>query len=572
MKDFIKMFVASLAAFLFLCSLVVGMAGIASLAKQPPEIKKGSFLVIDIYGEILPYNPPGDIMAELFGGEPETLQRILTNLEKAAVDDRIAGVIVKVSSNNSLGGASIEEIREAIKNVRAAGKKAYAFSDSMNRGALFLASACDSIFMPLSSEMTFIGMGGTMMYFKGLLDKLDIHADIHRIAAYKSAAEPFLRSDMSPEVREMYTWMINSLWDTQMHAIAEDRGLGVDELNDFMEFALFTAEQAKEAGLIDDVRYWDEVDSLLQDTDAKKLLTVSQATYAQVKRKSLIKGKKKIAIVHAFGAIGGRQSRIDPMWGMTMGHESVIKELRRVGKDDDIEAVIFRVESGGGESLASDLIAREVEVLSKKKPVVTSMVDVAASGGYTISYRANRIVADPMTITGSIGSIYGKANVAGMYNKIGVTFDRISKGPNAFLWSQFSDFTPAQRARFEENHWNSYNLWFDDISQRRGIPPDELEELTGGRVWTGLQASENRLIDEIGGLTEAIETAKDLAGIPTEEDVVLVHYPRKKGLVELILSGNGPKTALRWTLYRFIREDLADSIQLLINNAQLTIQ
>ena len=172
MKDFIKMFVASLAALLFVFAMLLGMAGIASLAERPPEVKKGSFLVIDIYGEIPPYYPPGDIMTQIFGGEPETLQRILTNLEKAAVDDRIAGVIVKVSSNNSLGGASMEEIRDAIKNVRAAGKKVYAFSDSMNRGSLFLASACDSIFMPVSSDLTFIGMGGTQLYIKGLLDKL----------------------------------------------------------------------------------------------------------------------------------------------------------------------------------------------------------------------------------------------------------------------------------------------------------------------------------------------------------------------------------------------------------------
>ena len=179
----------------------------------------------------------------------------------------------------------MEEIRDAIKNVRAAGKKVYAFSDSMNRGSLFLASACDSIFMPVSSDLTFIGMGSTQLYIKGLLDKLDIRPNIHRIADYKSAAEPVLRTDMSPEAREMYTWLIDSLWKTEMHEIAEDRGLTENQLTDFMDFALFTADQAKEAGLIDGVLYWDEVDSLLRNPDDDELTRTRKLRRAFVEKR-----------------------------------------------------------------------------------------------------------------------------------------------------------------------------------------------------------------------------------------------------------------------------------------------
>jgi protease-4 len=569
MRDFIKMFLASLFAIVFLVGCLVGVVAMQSGGK--PDIKDGSYLVIDLYGRILPYNPPEDIMAEIFGGEPETLQRILTNLEKAAIDDRIEGVVVKVSSNMSLGGASVEEIREAIKNVRDAGKKVYAFSDGMSRSTLFLASACDSIFMPLTGEVSLVGFGGTLMYFKGLLEKLDIHPNIHRIADYKSAAEPVLREDMSPETREMYTWLIDDLWDSQMQAIAEDRGLDVQQLTEFMEFAIFTARQAKEAGLIDGIRYWDEVDSLLTREDDEKSQTVSQSDYAEVERKSLIKGKKKIAVVHAYGLIGGRKSKTDPMWGMVMGHESVAKELRRVAKDDDIEAVVFRVESNGGESLASDLISHEVEVLARKKPVVASMIDVAASGGYAISFRANRVLADPMTITGSIGSITGKINVAGMYNKIGITFDRISKGPNAYLWSEFSDFDEEQRERVEDNHWDGFNIWLEAISEARDIPLDDLEGLAMGRVWTGRQAAENGLIDEVGSLQRAIEVVKELAEIPAEDDVEIVHFPKKKGLVDMILGGGASESAFRWIMYKFIRQDLAESIQMILDGAPLSV-
>jgi protease-4 len=339
-----------------------------------------------------------------------------------------------------------------------------------------------------------------------------------------------------------------------------------------MAFALFTSRQAKEAGLIDDIRYWDEVDSLLTGEDDEKLRTVSQSKYAEVERKSLIKGKKKIAVVHAYGLIGGRKSKTDPMWGMIMGHESVAKELRRVGKDDDIEAVVFRVESNGGESLASDLISHEVEVLARKKPVVASMIDVAASGGYAISFRANRVLADPMTVTGSIGSITGKFNLAGVYEKAGITFDRISKGPNAHLWSEFSDFDEEQRGRIEDNHWEGFNIWLEAISEARDIPLDELEGLAMGRVWTGRQAAENGLVDDVGGLDRAIEVAKELAEIPAEDDVEILHYPEKKDLLDMILGGGATDAAFRWVIYKFIRQDLVESIEMISSGEPLSVE
>jgi protease-4 len=295
---------------------------------------------------------------------------------------------------------------------------------------------------------------------------------------------------------------------------------------------------------------------------------VSSAKYADVTRESVgLKGDKRIAIVHAQGMIGGRHNRTDPMWGLIMGHESIGRELKRVAEDDKVAAVVFRVSSNGGSSLTSDLIAHEVERLAAKKPVVASMGDVAASGGYMISYRASKVIADPTTITGSIGSITGKINVAGMYEKIGITFDRVSKGPNSFFWSDFSDFNEKQRARMEDNHWNGFNLWLEDVSEKRGIEMEELEKLVMGRVWTGRQASENGLIDEVGGLDRAVELAKELAGIPEDEDVTIVNYPRKKGLLEMIAGGDLAKSAVRSVLYRFIREDLAASMKMLVESS-----
>jgi protease-4 len=562
MKAFIRSFFASLLALLVVVFMVLGVVGAKSSKKA--VVKDHSYLVVDIYGEIPAYDAPGGIIGLALGGETETLQRILGNLEKAAADKRIEGVIMKVSSSNTLGGAAAQEIRGAIRKVRGSGKPVYAWGDALDRRTVYLASACDSIFMPPAGYMVFTGMGGSALFVKNSLDKLGIATNFHQIREYKSAAEMMTRSESSPEAREMRQWMADEMWDMQIAAISEDRKLSGEKIVELMGHALFTPTEAMQAGLIDRVLYWDELETRLKGDKDDKLRTVSPADYAKIDRTKVgLKGKKKIAVVHAHGMIGGRQSRVDPLLGMMMGHETVSADLRRARMDKDIAAVVFRVDSQGGEGLASDLISREVQAAAAVKPVVASMVNVAASGGYMVSYRASKIVADPMTITGSIGSISGKFNMAGLYDKLGITFTDFEKGPNGLLYSDHRDFTEEQRVRFEDNHWDGFNEWFYDVAKVRGIPAEQLEKLAMGRVWTGRQAKENRLIDEVGGLDKAIAVAKELAGIPADEEVTLVHYPKKKGLLETITSEGGPTSAVQWAVYRFIREDLARTLEFL---------
>jgi protease-4 len=569
MKAFFRSFFASLLAFLVLILIVAGIIG--SKASEKPKIEDQSYLVVDIYGDIGPYYPPDGVIAEILGGgEPETVHRILSNLEKAEVDDRIEGVVMKISSSNTLGAASTEEVRNAIKDVRATGKKVYAYADALDRNAVYLAAACDSIIVPTTAYINFMGMGGAVQYVKGTLDKLGIKPNLHKIDEYKSAAEMVTREDMSPEAREMRQWIMDDMWETAMGSLMQDRGLTEEKIIELMEYALFTAEEARDAGLVDELLYWDELENRLKNEDEEKLKTVSQESYAKVERKKLgLDGEKTIAVVHAHGMIGGRKSKTDPMLGHLMGHESVVADLRRARLDEDVAAVVFRIESGGGESLASDLIGHEVEVLAGEKPVVVSMLDVAASGGYHIAYRATKIVADPMTITGSIGSISAKFNTREFYKKLGITFDHIEKGPNGLLWSPHHDFTDEQWERFVDNHWADFNKWVQDISEHRGIPLETLKTLAMGRVWTGNQAKDNGLIDEVGGLDRAIEIAKELADVPAEDNVTLVHYPKKKSLIESIMGGDGGSAAIRYLLYRFIREDLAQTVDLLPYSPEL---
>lgn len=565
MKSFFKSFFASLLAIVVVIVIIfiVGLTAL-SVSGEKETVKDGSYLVIDIYGDIQEYRPPVGIMSEIIGDRPETLQRILGNLEKASVDNRIKGVIMKMSGSNTAGRAMIQEIREAVKKVQKKGKKVYGFSDSIDRKTCFLASACDSVFMPPTAYITFFGFSVTTEHFRGTLDKLEISPQLHKIKDYKSAAEMIMDKKMSKPARDNKEWMLDEFWDMYVQAMREDRGIGEDEIIEIMEMATLSAQDAKEVSLIDSVMYWDEIEEMLKGAD-EELRVVSQEEYARISPRSVgLRGKKKIAVIHAQGTIGGRKSKVDPMLGIMMGHESIAAELEKARENDGIAAIVFRVNSPGGESLASDLMSHEVDVTKEKKPVVVSMVDVAASGGYYIAYRASKIVADPMTVTGSIGSISGKMNINGLNEKVGITHDFVKKGPNALMFSPYKDFTDKQWKVFTDNHWDGFNRWLEDVAEHRGMTFDEAEKLAHGRVWTGRQGKKNGLVDELGGLTRAVEVAKELAGIEPEERVTLVHYPIRKTLFESIMSGQFDlAAAVNHIIYKYIREDLAETWEMI---------
>lgn len=538
--------------------LILGI-GAAALQGETESIEKNTWLVVDLYGDIPEYDPPGGVLSEITGGSPETLTRILDNMEKASVDERIEGVILKMSSTHNAGSAKLQEIRGAIRMVQASGKKVLGFADSMNRGTYYLAAACDSIYTPRTAYITFTGMAGTSTHIKGALEKLGINPNFHKIKDYKSAAELLTRKDLSEPAKENIRWLMDEQWEMYNTALTEDRGLSEKDVIGLMEHALFTADEAVEGGLVDRVLYWDELEGMLKLEDDDALRTVSQERYADVPRKDLhLDGEKVIAVIHAQGTIGGRESRVDPLLGIVMGHESVAEELRNARMDENVAAIVFRVDSPGGESLASDLISREVQVTAGVKPVVASMVDVAASGGYMVSYRATKIVADPITVTGSIGSISGKFNIKKFHDKLGITHDFVEKGPMGLIYSSQRDFTDKEWERFTEDHWAGFNAWLRDVAEFRGMTFEEAEKLAHGRVWTGRQAVANGLIDELGDLNRAIQMAKELAGLPLDENVTIAHYPVKEDLIDAILSGNFDlSAAVRMATYRMVREEFA---------------
>lgn len=566
MKSFARSFFASLLALVVLLALIVGIAALKLDRKT--KIEKHSFLVVDLYGALPEYDAPGDVVSQALGGQGETLQRVLSNLEKARADKRIDGVILKLSTNFEVGAASLEEIRNALKKVEKVGKPVYGFADSINPRCYFLAAACDSIYSPPSAYITFHGFSETLPFVKGSLEKLGVKPNLHRIKDYKTAAELVTRKNLSDTSRENLQWMLDETWDLFTQSLQEDRGLNEDQVKEIMELAELTPEEAVEHRLVDRVLYWDEMADQFKLEKDDKLRTVSQSRYAEVKpeKLGLNKGKKYVAVIHAHGMIGGRESRVDPLLGTMMGHDTVVAQLDRARRDKNVVAIIFRVDSGGGDSLTSDLIGHAVDRAAQEKPVVVSMVDVAASGGYSISYRGTKIVANPGTITGSIGSISGKFNLAGLFEKLGISFDGLSKGPMALYDSSLRDYTPQERERFEKEHWAGYNNWIADIAKHRGMSIEEISRLAEGREWSGRQAAANGLVDELGDLDHAVALAEKLAEVGQDEKIAVRHFPEKKDFLQMVFSSQEELSlSARYAIFREFRAQWKESLNLLAN-------
>jgi protease-4 len=571
MRPFLTSFAGSLLAIIVLVGIVAGYGACA--ANRKSKIEDGSWLVVELNGSLPEYDPPGGVLSSVTQGDSETLQRVLDNLAKAQVDDRITGVILKVGTGSSMGWASIGEIRDAVAAVRGSGKKVYGWAESFNARNYVLLASADEILAPPTAGINFTGFLMTTVHVKQAMEKLGIKHEIHQIKDYKSAAELIIRDSMSEAARENKDWLMDEGWKEFMGVLAQDRNQSEEEVLALMEHALFTGGQAKESGLVDRLMYWDELEEMLKEEDAEKLPLVTQARYAKVDPEDvgIGGGDRKIAVIHAQGTIMGRKNGVNPLLGVTMGHETIVEELRRAREDEDVAAIILRVDSGGGDALTSDFMGHAVEQTKAVKPVVVSMVNVAASGGYHISYRASRILADPMTITGSIGSITGRFNMTGMYEKLGITHDFVTRGPSATMNSEYIDLTPEQSQRFGDDHWEGFNHWLRDVAEHRGMSFEKAETLAHGRVWTGRQALENGLVDELGGLTRAVEVARDLAGVEADEEITVAHFPEKKSLIQSLMNQGDTAAAARWLVYSTLRKDISETMDLVSSRPDLVL-
>jgi protease-4 len=534
----------TLILFLFGFLVVIPLVAIMTWGPAVQPIAKNSAIVLEIGGGMLEFHPAFSAGA-FFGKRELTLTDALACIEEASRDSRVKGLVLKIFPSGA-GAAKCEELKEAIDRYRRSKKPVIAFSSVLEGHHYLIACAADSIFMPPAGYVIIPGPSSSAIFIRGTLDKLGIKANIHRIEDYKSAAEMYTEKERTPKSRAMTERLLVDIFEQYVADIATARACGEDAVLAWVDRGLFSPERALDNGIIDGIRYWDEVESRFEEHDVR---LVGAQEYLRSKRAAAMLSGPRIAVIHAQGLITMGESGIDPLNGLTMGSETIIDELRRARDDDGVKAVILRVDSPGGDGIAGDMISREVELASKEKPVVVSMSDVAASGGYEISYRADRIIAMPGSITGSIGSITGKMNMRGLYDKLGVTKDEIGTGSNSLIYSDYRDFSEDEWALVKEEHWAFYTNWIEQIAGFREMSADSVDSLGRGRVWTGKQAAANGLIDEVGDMHRAVAAACELAGIADSSSVVLVHYPRRLTILQEILSRNLLEDAASYAIH-----------------------
>jgi len=521
---------------IILIFIVIGIAAVVSLffyeLGRPPTVKARSYLELSLSGPIQERAVP-DVMMTMFAGvQPLSMHDIWMNIQKAKVDSRIKSLVLQIGYLQC-DWAKANEIREAILDFRKTGKKAYVYIEEAPEfdKEYFLATACDRIVLHPLGFMGINGIGGYIPFFKRTLDKLGIEAEIEHVEEYKTAYNMFTENGFTPAHREMMESLYSDLYSHYVKAIAEARGKTEEEIRDLIDHGTFQGEEALEAGLVDNLLYWDEFEDILQDR-GRKLYKITHQQYTKIKPTSLglFRGKK-IAVIYGIGPIHTGEGAYQ-----TMGGSTFARTLRRVRKDNSIAAVVFRVDSPGGSAVGSDVIWREVYLTKKEKPIVVSMSDVAGSGGYWVSMAADKIVAQPQSLTGSIGVISGKFNLARLYEKLGITAEKIAYGEKADIYSTHRGFTPEERELLKKEILWIYDKFLDKVADGRNMNREEVDRIGKGRVWTGSQAKENGLVDELGGLSRAIEVAKELADIPAEEGVGLVIWPKKISLWEVLMG------------------------------------
>jgi protease-4 len=521
---------------IILIFIVLGLAAVVSLffyeLGKPPTVRTRSYLELKLSGPIQERAVPDFLVTMVTGVQPLSMHDIWMNIQKAKVDSRIKSLVLQVGYLQC-DWAKANEIREAILDFRTTGKKAYVYIEEAPEfdKEYFLATACDRIILHPLGFIGINGIGGYIPFFKRTLDKLGIEAEIEHIEEYKTAYNMFTEEGFTPAHREMMESLYSDLYSYYVKGIAEARGKSEEEIRELINHGTFQGEEALEAGLVDNLLYWDEFEGILKDK-GRRLYKITHQQYTKIKPTSLglFRGKK-IALIYGTGPIHTGEGAYQ-----TMGGSTIARALRTVRKDKSIAAVVFRVDSPGGSAVGSDVIWREVYLTKKEKPIVVSMSDMAGSGGYWVSMAADKIVAQPQSFTGSIGVITGKFNMARLYEKLGITSEKITYGERAAIYSTHRGLTSEERALLKKEILWIYDKFLTKVAEGRDMSKEEVDRIGKGRVWTGSQAKENGLVDELGGLSRAIELAKELADIPAEEGVRLIIWPKKISLWEVLMG------------------------------------
>ncbi len=541
---------------------LIGLAVVVSMAavvltfvavSRGPSVPSSATLVLRPGGD-LPEVEPDDVLGQVFGRDVSTVRGFVEALRRASRDDRVRAVLLMPSTLNVPYWGKVQEMRDAIVAFRKSGKHVTAFLEFGGDREYYLASAADRVFLMPTSSLDLTGVASYEMFLRGTLDKIGAYPDFVHIGDYKTAPNQLTQKAFTPAHREMAQSLNRDMYDQLVAGIADARKKSEDEVRDLLDKGPFVAKDALDAGLVDDLAYEDELDDRVPELgDGKATRRMEGGDYQRTRAQSVgLRTRSRIAVLYVVGTIVSGRSGFDGVNGSVVGSETIIDQIRKIRDDASIKAIVLRIDSPGGSSVASDVIWRELKITrdeNPKRPIVTSMSDLAASGGYYIAMPTEAILAQPGTLTGSIGIFGGKMVIGGTLDKVGVTTETVISGANAGIYSPFAPFTPAQREKVASFMDDFYKNFLTKVAESRKSTPEAIHAVAQGRVWTGRQALGHGLVDALGGLDAAVALAKEKAKIPANQDVQLVVYPERRGLLDALSEQfGGAGTAGLWSM------------------------
>ncbi|MEP3210964.1 MAG: signal peptide peptidase SppA [Maribacter sp.] len=541
LRNFLAAILGCLVAFGIIFFMFFLFASLLSSSEDTVVVKKNSVLELQLQLPITDYVGANadDPFASLFKAS-QGLDEILNAIEVAKEDDDIKGI--SINNNFTLAGyAQTHEIRRALQDFKKSGKFIYTFADFYMQKDYYLASVADSIFINPVGALDFKGLASEVLFYKDLQEKTGVKMEVIRHGKYKSAVEPFLENEMSDANRTQIKELISSLWNSIIEEISDERNILPRDLNSIADtLGGRTPQMAKTAGLIDEIVFYDQYEQKLKYAvdpvldNGLNIITLEDY-FVRSNRKMKRKGKDKIAIIFAQGEIIYGEGGPD-MIGQGLMNEAIIKAK----EDDQVKAIVLRVDSPGGSALSSDIIWRELELAKEKKPVVVSMGNVAASGGYYIAAGADKIYAEPTTITGSIGVFGTIPNISELAADIGINAEQVGTNKNSVDYSLFEPMTDGFRSTVQEGIKKTYDTFLDRVSQGRNMSISEVNDVAQGRVWSGVDAKRIGLVDELGNLNDAVQEAAKMAEI---EEFGIKKYPRYKTGLERFMEDFGGASA-----------------------------
>jgi protease-4 len=481
---------------------------------------------------------PADVLSQLLRTAP-TLRQTLHTIRRAKEDSRVTTLVVRPVSGGVLW-AQVQEVRAAIVDFKTSGKPVVAYLESAGASEYYLASAADKVVLMPAGELDLTGVASYELFFRGALEKLGVLPDLLHIGDFKTASNTFTERGFTPAHREMTASLNRDWYDELVRGVAEGRKLEPAAASALIGGGPYLAKDALAHKLVDVLGYEDQLDD---DAPLRETEPIEFADYERATPSATAASTGRIALLYAVGMIASGESRFDSPTGSVVGSDTFAQWVRKVRVDPSIAAVVVRIDSPGGSAIASEVMWRELKLTRDVKPVIVSMGDVAASGGYYIAAPAHVIVAQPGTLTGSIGVVTGKFVLKGTMDKLGIGTDTVTDGRSADLYSPFRPFSPEERGRLEDQMQAVYDLFVSRVAEGRAQPTTAIDAVAQGRVWTGRQARERGLLDELGGLDRAIEIAKERAKLDPKQRVELVIYPQKQSVYELLSSRFGTSSA-----------------------------